>query len=69
MDITQAWWMYLNHLENAASEDVRHIGVLIERDRYGEGLHEKEIRKRVESGKYGSIARELWRDFKIAAKR
>jgi len=31
--------MYLRHLEDAASEDIRHIGVLIERDRYIEGLH------------------------------
>jgi len=42
MNITQVWQMYLRHLEDAASEDIRHIGVLIERDRYIEGLHDKE---------------------------
>ena len=64
MNITQVWQMYLRHLQEVASEDIRHIGVLIERDRYIEGLHDKEIRERVESGKYGSTARELWKAFK-----
>ncbi len=66
MNITQVWQMYLRHLEDAASEDIRHIGVLIERDRYIEGLHDKEMRERVESGKYGSAERELWEAFKSA---
>ena len=66
MNITQVWQMYLRHLEDAASEDIRYIGVLIERDRYIEGLHDKEMQERVETGKYGSAARELGEAFKSA---
>lgn len=65
-EISRGWLMFLSHLQNAADEDQRHAYTLIERDRIHEGLHDREIRQRVEDGQYGRTAQEMWGHFKSA---
>ena len=63
---SKLWQMFINHTKLASSEDIRHINVQIEKDRYQEGLHDSDLRSRVEKGNYGSNAKSLWETFNKA---
>lgn len=58
--VEQRWTMFLGMLQNNASEDIRHAATLIDRDRYQEGMHDQDLRDRVEGGIYGSAVASLW---------
>jgi len=64
--IPDLWRMFLGNLEHNANEDIRHAFVLIERDRYQEGLHDRQLRDRVAAGEYGGTVQRMWEQFQSA---
>ena len=64
--MAELWQMFLGNLEHNANEDIRHVYVLIERDRYQGGMHDQQLRDRVSSGAYGSTVQRMWGQFQSA---
>ena len=64
--LTQLWGMFLGNLEHNANEDIQQAFVLIERDRYQNGMPDQQLRDRVASGAYGSTVQRMWGHFQAA---
>jgi hypothetical protein len=65
-DLPTLWRMFLGTLEHSVDEDMRHAFALLQRDRFQNGLHDRELRSRLEAGQYGGTARRQWGYFKSA---
>lgn len=61
--LQRLWETFLSDLRRGADVEKLRILHLLERDRFGVSTLDPEIRRQVEDGRYGAVAREEWRDF------
>jgi hypothetical protein len=60
---------FLAEFYRSEREELRKLGLLIERDRFGETCLDDQIAQQVESGNYGRLAQECWESFKESTDR